>query len=141
MESLISDSIAVPRFTLLVFGIFAGLALVLAAVGLYGVMSYTVAQRTAEIGIRMALGAQRRDVMQAVLGQGMILTALGLVLGLAGALAVTRAAAKLLFGVSPTDPATFASIAAILAVVAFLACYIPARRAMKVDPIVALRCE
>jgi putative ABC transport system permease protein len=141
MESLISDSIAGPRFTLLVFSIFAGLALVLAAVGLYGVMSYTVAQRTAEIGIRMALGAQRRDVLRSVLGHGMMLTAIGLALGIAGALALTRATSKLLFGVSPTDPLTFVSIAVILAAVACLACYLPARKAMKVDPIVALRYE
>jgi putative ABC transport system permease protein len=141
MESLIADSIAVPRFTLLIFVTFSGLALVLAAVGVYGVMSYTVAQRTAEIGIRMALGAQHRDVLKTVLGQGMTMTAVGLAAGLAAGTVVTRAISRLLFGISPTDPATFISIAAILAAVSFIACYLPARRAMRVDPVVALRYE
>jgi putative ABC transport system permease protein len=141
MESLISDSIALPRFTLLLFGFFSGVALTLAAVGLYGVMSYSVAQRTHEIGIRMALGARREEVLRMVVAQGVILTSLGLVLGLAGALGITRLASSLLFEVSPTDPLTFALISIVLAAVALFACYLPARRAVKVDPVVALRCE
>src|SRR5262249_28587325 len=119
--------------------IFAGAALVLAGTGLYGVISCSVAQRTAEIGLRMALGAQAQDVLRLVLGQGIKLTLIGILIGLAGALALTRLMRSLLFEVSATDPATFGVIAGLLAVVALLACYVPARRAMKVDPLVALR--
>src|SRR5262249_47798109 len=140
MELLVSNSIAVPRFVLLLFGSFACVALLLAGLGIYGVMAYSVAQRTQEIGIRIALGAQARDVLRLVIGQGMKLALLGIGIGLASALALTRLMKTLLFGVSATDPLTFACISLLLCVVAMLACWIPARRATKVDPIVALRC-
>jgi putative ABC transport system permease protein len=140
-DQLISRSIAPRRFNMTLLAVFATLALALAAVGIYGVMAYAVTQRTQEIGIRMALGAQGRDVLRMVVGQGMELVALGLVIGLAGALAATRAVKSLLYDVSPTDPWTFAGVALLLVVVTLLACYFPARRAMKVDPIVALKYE
>jgi putative ABC transport system permease protein len=121
--------------------IFAGVALVLTVVGLYGVMSYSVAQRTNEIGIRMALGAQSRDVLLMIVRQGSMLILLGLGIGLAGAYALTRVISSLLFGVTAKDPFTFAAVSVLLAFVALLACYIPALRATKVDPMNALRCE
>jgi putative ABC transport system permease protein len=141
MESRVSNSVAQPRLEALLFGIFSGLAALLAAVGIYGVMSYSVTQRTREIGIRMALGAAQRDVLSMVLGQGFRLTAIGLAIGLAGALGLTRVLKKLLFGVSATDPAVFIAIAALLSAIALLATWVPARRATKVDPMVALRYE
>ncbi|HEY0380182.1 MAG TPA: ABC transporter permease [Pyrinomonadaceae bacterium] len=141
MEQHVSESAAQPRFRTLLLGIFAGVALVLASIGIYGVISYSVTQRTHEIGLRVALGAQAADVLKLVVWQGMKMALIGIAVGLAGAFVVTRVMSSFLFGVSATDPLTFAGVSLLLAVVSFLACYIPARRATKVDPMVALRYE
>ncbi|MFZ0284932.1 MAG: FtsX-like permease family protein, partial [Terriglobales bacterium] len=141
MQDMVAHSLLRRKFAMLLLSIFAGLAMLLAAIGLYGVMSYSVSQRTHEIGIRMALGAQKEDVLRLVVGQGMRLAVLGLILGLVVAVALTRLMATLLFGVSAHDPKTFAIVAGLLAAVALLANYVPARRAAKVDPMVALRYE
>jgi predicted permease len=141
MSKVVSDSIAAQRFTMILLGVFAALALVLAAVGIFGVISYVTGQRTKEIGIRVAMGAQRSDVLRLVLGHGMRVALLGVAIGLAAALGLTRLIASQLYGVSANDPLTFAGVAALLTWVALAACYIPARRAMRVDPMVALRYE
>jgi putative ABC transport system permease protein len=141
MDELLSGSLSRSRFTMLVLAVFAALALILASVGIYGVIAYSVTQRTQEFGVRMALGASRRDVLRLVLRQGTRLTLLGIGLGIVAALIVTRLMATLLYGISATDPLTFTSVALLLALVALAACYIPAQRATRVDPIVALRYE
>jgi putative ABC transport system permease protein len=141
LDSVLSESVAGPRFRTLLLAAFAGVALVLAGVGIYGVISYAVTQRTQEIGIRMALGARATDVLKLVVKGGMMLVLIGVAIGLAGAVALTRLLTSLLFGVTPTDAATFATVSAGLIVVALFACFIPARRATKVDPLVALRYE
>jgi putative ABC transport system permease protein len=141
LEQIVANAVWQPRFNLIVIGLFAGLALALAAVGIYGVIAYSVKQRTQEIGIRMTLGAQRSDVLRLVVGQGMKLALAGVALGLAGALALAQVLAKLLFQVKPTDPLTLFGVVLLLVAVAFLACYLPARRASRIDPMVALRHE
>jgi putative ABC transport system permease protein len=141
MEQFISQSVAQPRFRTLLLGIFAGLAFLLAVVGIYGIVSYSVSQRTHEIGIRMALGAERRNVLGLVVGQGMAVALMGIGVGLAAAFGLTRLLASFLYGVRPTDPITFVVVSAVFVAVALLASYVPARRATKVDPIVALRYE
>jgi putative ABC transport system permease protein len=141
MEKVLGASVAQPRFSMLVVGLFAVLALVLSAVGIYGVMAYAVSRRAHEIGVRMALGAGANQVLRLVIKDGMTLALTGIAVGLIGALALTRLMASLLFGIGAKDPATFVSVAIFLALVAFIACYIPARRATKVDPLVALRNE
>jgi putative ABC transport system permease protein len=141
MQQLVDDSISTRRLTLVLLGIFSALALILAAIGIYGVMAYTVALRTQEIGIRMALGAQQKDVLRLVLGQGARIAFFGVAIGLAAAAALGRLLSSLLFSVSASDPITFAAVAVLLISVALLACYIPARRAMRVDPLIALRHE
>lgn len=141
MAQLVADSMAQRRFAMTLLVIFAGVALALAAVGLYGVMSYTVTQRSHEIGIRMALGAQRGAVVKMIVRRGIGLAVIGVALGLGGAFALTRLMANLLFGVKASDPLTFTAIGALLTLIALLACFIPARRATKADPLVALRYE
>jgi putative ABC transport system permease protein len=141
MEQIVSESIAQPRLNMALMGLFGGLALVLAAVGIYGLLSYAVTQRTREMGIRMALGAQVSDVLGLVLKQGMTLALIGEAIGLAGAFALTRLIRGLLFGVTPTDATTFIAVVGVLTTIALLACYLPARRATKVDPLKALRYE
>jgi putative ABC transport system permease protein len=141
MGQYVADSVSPHRSGALLLSIFASLALVLASVGVYGVMAYSVSQRVHEIGIRVALGAQSSDVIKLVVGRGMALVLAGVMIGLAGALALTRLMTSLLYGVSATDPMTFGVVSVLLVAVALLASYIPARRATKVDPMVALRCE
>jgi putative ABC transport system permease protein len=141
MEEVRSISLASERMNLLLFGLFAVLSLALATIGIYGVLAYSVAQRTREIGIRLALGAHHKDVLRLVVSQGMRLAVQGILLGLFGAFALTRLMAGMIYGVSATDPVTFLSVAILLGLVAAAACYIPARRAMRVDPMVALRYE
>ena len=141
MRRVIADSLSNQKLYLWLIGLFAGLALLLAVAGIYGVISYAVAQRTREFGVRMALGADTGRVLRLVLGHGVWLVGLGLALGVGGALALTRLLRSLLFGVTPTDPATFAAMAALLGAVAMLACLVPARQATRVDPAIALRHE
>ena len=141
MESRLSNSVSARRFNLLLLGVLAFLALTLAAVGVYGVIAYVVAQRTHEIGIRIALGARGNDVLRMLIGKGLGLIAVGVVLGLSGAWPLTRLMKSLLFGVSATDPLTFAGAAVVLALVGLFACYVPARRAARIDPMTALRSE
>ncbi len=141
LDDLLNDTLARARLMLRLLGAFGLIALFIAAVGIYGVMAYTVSQRTSEFGIRMALGASREDVLRHVLRRGMEIVSLGLVIGLAAALMLGQVVQALLFNTSPRDPATLAIIAALLLVVSFLACLLPARRATKVDPVIALRAE
>jgi ABC-type antimicrobial peptide transport system permease subunit len=141
MNEVIADSLAERRFSMIVLGSFAAAALLLASLGIYGVVSYFVGQRTHELGIRLALGANRTDIYRLVLGDGMKMTLGGIGIGLLAAFGLTRLIRNMLFGVSAADPATFVVIFALLALVALFACYIPARRATKVDPLAALRHE
>jgi putative ABC transport system permease protein len=141
MEKIVNDSVGPRRFAMMLLSVFAATAMILAAVGIFGVMNYSVTQRTHEIGIRMALGAQTRDVLKMVLGQGMLLAVIGVAIGIVGAFMLTRVMEGLLFGVSATDPVTYVIVSLLLTGVALLACYIPARKATKVDPMVALRYE
>jgi len=141
MAKLLGEETEQRQVGMILVATFAGMALLLAALGIYGVLAYFVAQRTREIGVRVALGAKTRDVLMMVMKQGMALTSFGIVIGLIGGLALTRMMKSLLFGVSATDPVTYAVIALLLIAVALLACWIPARRATKVDPMVALRCD
>jgi putative ABC transport system permease protein len=141
MDAYVKDSLARPRVSMLVLGIFAAVALVLAAIGIYGVTTFAVSQRTREIGVRIALGAAKTDVIQMIVRQGMIPVITGLAIGIAGAWAATRAMRSVLYGISNTDPITYVVIAIFLAIVAFVAALIPARRATRVDPVEALRSE
>jgi len=141
MDEWVATAVSAPRYRTSLLALFALVALILASTGIYGVMSYSVTQRTREIGVRMALGAGQLDVLKLVVRQGMVLVVIGVVIGLAGAFALTRVMSSLLFEVTPKDPLTFTVVAVFLTVVAFVACYIPARRATRVDPLVALRCE
>ena len=144
MREMVSESMSSQRFPMVLLGTFAGLALLLASIGIYGVISYSVSQRVHEVGIRMALGAEKRDVFRMVVGQGLALALTGLAIGVVAALLLTRLLSSfslLLYGVRANDPITFTTVSGILLLVAVLACYIPARRATRVDPMVALRYE
>jgi putative ABC transport system permease protein len=141
MDEVVAKYLEQRRFALELLGVFAGVALLLASIGIYGVMAYTFSQRTNEIGIRMAMGAQRGDILKIAVGEGALIVAFGLAAGLAGSLVLTRFLQTMLFDVKPTDPITFAGISALLAAVALAACFVPARRAARVDPLVALRHE
>jgi putative ABC transport system permease protein len=141
MEHIVSESVTQPRFNLFLLGLFGSIALLLSAAGIYGVTSYTVTQRTHELGIRLALGAQVGDVLKLVMGQGMVVIGIGLALGLAASFVLMRLLRSLLFGVGENDPLTFTAITFVLLLVALAACYVPARRATKVDPLTALRYE
>ena len=141
LEEVVGDSMAARRFTMVLLSVFAALALLLSSIGIYGVISYVVSQRTNEIGIRIALGAQQRDVLRLMLGEGMKMALIGVAIGIAVALGLTHLMVNILFGVSATDPLTFLGVATLLVLVALTACWIPARRATKVDPLVALRYE
>ena len=141
LEEVYSSAFDARRFTLTLFGVFGGVALLIAIIGLYGMLSFSVTERTREMGIRMALGAQRARVLSLVIKQGLKLAALGVVIGLIGAWGLTRLMSALLFGITPTDSVTLVAVAVMLGLVALLACYVPARRATKVDPLVALREE
>jgi putative ABC transport system permease protein len=141
IEQAMADSAERPRFTMMLLVTFTIVALVLAAVGLYGVMTYTVAQRTREIGIRIALGATRRRIARAVVSQGVLLAATGVLIGLAGAWWATKLLTKMLYGIAPTDPLSFSIGAALLLATAVLACVVPTRRAIRVDPVIAMRAE
>ena len=141
LEDVIAGSLAARRFSMVLLGIFAALAVVLASIGIYGVISYLVGQRIQEIGTRIALGAQRGDVMRLILGRGLALTLIGVGTGSVLALILSRQMKKIIYGVSSSDPATFAAVILLLMAIALLACYVPARRAMHVDPMVALRYE
>ncbi len=141
LEEVVGDSMAARRFTMVLLSVFAALALLLSSIGIYGVISYVVSQRTNEIGIRIALGAQQRDVLRLMLGEGMKMALIGVAIGIAVALGLTHLMVNILFGVSATDPLTFLGVATLLVLVALTACWIPARRATRVDPLVALRYE
>ena len=141
MDDLIADTSAQPRFYAVLVGIFAAIAAIVAGIGIYGVLSYAVAQRTREIGIRVALGAERRQVVGIVMRQGALLVVIGLSLGLIGAVALTRYVSGMLFGITPLDAYTYVSVAAAFAALALLACFVPARRAARLDPLAALRNE
>ncbi|HSY58757.1 MAG TPA: FtsX-like permease family protein, partial [Terriglobales bacterium] len=141
LDSLLSDTVAPRRFSTVLLIIFAGLALILAAVGVYGVMNYLVSRRTNEIGLRMALGAQPSDIWRLIVGRGARLAVAGVAIGIVGSLALARLLASLLFEVRASDPITYAAVALLLTGVALLACYFPARRAMRADPMIALRHE
>jgi putative ABC transport system permease protein len=141
LSAIVDDAVAQPRFSMYLLGAFGGLALVLACVGLYGAVSYSVIDRTQEIGIRLALGAQRGEIVRMVLRQGMRWTALGIIIGLIAAFVTLRTMASFLYGIEPTDASTFGAVATALFLIALLACYVPARRATRVDPLIAMRSQ